>query len=57
MDKSTLEKIENSGFKKKHIAKILGVTPTYLSMCMIGTRTLSRKKENKLNELLSLQTV
>jgi predicted transcriptional regulator len=53
MNEELLSLIEASGFKKKHIAEQLGITPTYLSMCIAGTRELSRKKERKLLDLLS----
>lgn len=52
MEPSLLLSIENSGYKKKHIAKKLGVTPTYLYLCMKGQRILSRKKEENLKNLL-----
>lgn len=52
MNENILNLIESSGFMKKHIAKKLGITPSYLSMCIAGKRELSRKKESKLREIL-----
>lgn len=52
MNEDVLNLIEASGFKKKFIAQQLGITPVYLSMCIAGTRELSRKKERKLLELI-----
>lgn len=53
MNEDILNLIEASGFKKKFIAEKIGITPVYFSMCLKGTRELSRKKERKLLELLS----
>lgn len=54
MTAEIIEKIETSGYKKKHIAKKIGVTPAYLWLCMTGQRTLSGRKEEKLLNLLAL---
>jgi hypothetical protein len=54
MTAEIIEKIENSGFKKKYIAKKIGITPTYLHLCMTGQRTLSGRKEENLLKLLAL---
>lgn len=56
MSEDIVEKIENCGFKKKFIAKRIGITPTYLHLCMTGQRTLSCRKEEKLIQLLALST-
>jgi plasmid maintenance system antidote protein VapI len=53
MNDTLIELIEASGYKKKFIAISIGVTPGHLSNCINGERTLSRKKEQKLKELLS----
>lgn len=53
MDAEIVKKIEESGFKKKYIAKKIDITPAYLRLCMIGERNLSGRKEQKLIELLS----
>lgn len=54
MTTEIIEKIQNSGFKKKYIAKKIGITPTYLHLCMTGQRTLSGRKEDSLLKLLAL---
>lgn len=54
MTEEIIEKIQNSGFKKKYIAHKIGITPTYLHLCMTGKRTLSGRKEEKLLNLLAL---
>jgi predicted XRE-type DNA-binding protein len=53
MNPELLNLIEASGLKKKFIAVSIGVTPSHFSNCIAGTRTLSRKKEQKLLNLLS----
>lgn len=54
MTPEIVEKIKNSGFKKKYIAKKIGITPNYLHLCMTGQRTLSGRKEDSLLKLLAL---
>lgn len=53
MEQEYIDKIKKSGFKIKFIAKKIGVSANYLSMCMAGKRTLSERKQNKLNEILN----
>lgn len=45
-------KVEESGFKKSYLAGKIGVQANYFYMCMKGTRSLSKDKENKLREIL-----
>ena len=53
MEQSTINLIEQSGLKKKHIAKQIGVKPSMLSMAIGGERTLSPDKEAALKLLLN----
>lgn len=52
MEEEVKERIKNCGLKQKYIAGKIGITPNYLSMCLLGTRKLSKKKLNQLKELL-----
>ena len=52
MDATLIEQIDASGLKKKFIAKSINVTPGFLSNCIAGTKNLSRKKEEKLSQIL-----
>lgn len=52
MESKLNELISNSGLKKKFLAEKIGITQTYLSMCLKGKRNLSKSKLNKLKELL-----
>ena len=45
-------KVQQSGFKQKHLAEKIGVAPNYFYMCMKGIRELSAEKQNKLKEIL-----
>lgn len=53
MNPEMIELVNNSGYKKKHLAKKLDITPAYLTMCMKGRRSLSFLKTQKLRNLLS----
>jgi plasmid maintenance system antidote protein VapI len=46
-------KVKSSGFKHKHLAEKIGVSPNYFYMCVKGLRELSKDKQTKLKELLS----
>lgn len=45
-------RVQESGFKHKHLAEQIGVTPNYFYMCVKGLRELSKEKQNKLKSLL-----
>lgn len=45
-------KVQESGFKLKHLAEKIGVQPNYFYMCMKGVRDLSKDKQDRLKEIL-----
>lgn len=48
------KKIDNKGFKLKHIANELGLTPTGFSLKLSKVTDFKVSEANKLSELLSL---
>lgn len=52
MNKTTIKKIKESGYKQEYLAMKIGITPNYLSMCINGARTLAGHKEAELNNFL-----
>lgn len=52
MNESLKIKARNSGFKVKALAKQIGVSANYLSMCLNGLKTLSPEKEQSLKKFL-----
>ena len=52
MENTLKDRILKSGLKKKHIAKKIGISANYLSMCLRGDRNLSESKLLKLKTLL-----
>lgn len=52
MDETVKEKIKKSGLKQKYLAETLGVSENFFSMCMNGRRNLSKKRHEKLKELV-----
>lgn len=53
MDQELIEKVNCSGLKKKHIAKVLKIVPNHFYQCMLGNRRLSTKKQDALRKLLA----
>ena len=51
--KNYKEQINSKGLKIKWLAKKIGVSQPYLSMCLLGQRNFSIEQEKKLKELLS----
>lgn len=47
-----IEKIKQSGYTDKHLAKQIGVSQTFFSQAKHGHKNLSEKKEGILKELL-----
>ena len=52
MEKEIIDKIKKSGYKKKYLAEKIGVTQSYLSMCITGKRNMSEKKQTELKTIL-----
>ena len=52
MEETVKDRIKSCGMKQKYLAKKLGLSPNYLSMCLNGKRNLSEEKLQKLKELL-----
>mgnify|MGYP002641933033 CR=1 FL=1 len=49
-----LNPVNESGFKKKHLAKLIGVTEVELSHYLHGTRDFPKANEDALRNLLRL---
>lgn len=52
MDKQVIDLIKKSGIKQIVLARKIGITPNYLSMCIKGRRKLSIEKSKKLKSIL-----
>lgn len=52
MEDEIKEKLKLCGLKQNYIAKKIGISQNYLSMCLTGKRNLSKEKLTKLKELL-----
>lgn len=53
MEKSLVTQVENSGLKKNHLAKVLGIKPNHFYQCLSGNRQLSIKKQDTLKQFLA----
>lgn len=53
MDQQLIDLVNNSGLKKKHLAKILGIVPNHFYQCLLGNRNLSSAKQTALRKLLT----
>lgn len=52
MENSLKDKVKNSDFVHKKLAKKIGVSPGFFSMCLRGDRIMSDDKQQLLRELL-----
>ncbi len=52
MEKQIKDRIQKCGLKQKYLAKKIGISNNYLSMCLNGKRNLSEEKIKKLKELI-----